>query len=55
MFTPEELKALEEAGTHTADITEFVPAASIDPVFFDKAYFLGPDKGAKPYALSLAR
>jgi DNA end-binding protein Ku len=55
MFTPEELKALEEAGTQTADITEFVPAASIDPVFFDKAYFLGPDKGgAKPYAL-LAR
>jgi DNA end-binding protein Ku len=55
MFTPEELKALEEVGTHTADITEFVPASSIDPVFFDKAYFLGPDKGgAKPYAL-LAR
>src|SRR6188508_1121098 len=55
MYTPEELKALEEAGTHTADITEFVPAATVDPVFFDKAYFLGPDKGgAKPYAL-LAR
>jgi len=55
MFTPEELKALEEAGTHTADITEFVPAKTIDPVFFDKAYYLGPDKGgAKPYAL-LAR
>jgi len=55
MFSPEELKALEEVGTHTADITEFVPASSIDPVFFDKAYFLGPDKGgAKPYAL-LAR
>src|SRR6188508_3645243 len=55
MFSPEELKAMEEVGTHTADITEFVPASSIDPVFFDKAYFLGPDKGgAKPYAL-LAR
>src|SRR5215211_8358967 len=55
MFTPEELKALEEAGTQSADITEFVPAKAIDPVFFDKAYFLGPDKGgAKPYAL-LAR
>jgi DNA end-binding protein Ku len=55
MFTPEELKALEEAGTHTADITEFVQAKEIDPVFFDKAYYLGPDKGgAKPYAL-LAR
>jgi DNA end-binding protein Ku len=55
MFTPEELKALEEAGTHSADITEFVPLKAIDPVYFDKAYYLGPDKGgAKPYAL-LAR
>src|SRR5207237_4281369 len=55
MFTPEELKALEEAGTHTAEITEFVPIDSVDPVYFDKAYYLGPDKGgAKPYAL-LAR
>jgi len=55
MFSPEELKALEEAGTQSADITEFLPAKAIDPVFFDKAYFLGPDKGgAKPYAL-LAR
>jgi DNA end-binding protein Ku len=52
MFTPEELKALEEAGTHTADIAEFVPIDSIDPVYFDKAYYLAPDKGgAKPYAL----
>src|SRR5689334_8588459 len=55
MFTPDELKALEEAGTHSAEITEFVPLKSIDPVYFDKAYYLGPDKGgAKPYAL-LAR
>ena len=55
MFTPEELKALEEAGTHSAEISEFVPIEAIDPVFFDKAYYLAPDKGgAKPYAL-LAR
>src|SRR4051812_43455146 len=55
MFTGEELKALEEAGTHSAEITEFVPLKSVDPVYFDKAYYLGPDKGgAKPYAL-LAR
>ena len=55
MFTPEELKALEEAGTQTAEITEFVPIEAIDPVYFDKAYYLAPDKGgAKPYAL-LAR
>lgn len=55
IFTPEELKALEEAGTHSAEITEFLPVESIDPMFFDKAYYLAPDKGgAKPYAL-LAR
>jgi DNA end-binding protein Ku len=52
VFTPEELKALEEAGTHMVEITEFVPIATVDPVYFDKAYYLAPDKGgAKPYAL----
>jgi DNA end-binding protein Ku len=52
MFAPEELKALEEAGTHMAEISEFVPIESVDPVYFDKAYYLAPDKGgAKPYAL----
>ena len=55
VFTPEELKALEEAGTHSAEINEFVPLDSVDPVYYDKAYYLAPDKGgAKPYAL-LAR
>ncbi|MBW8456858.1 MAG: Ku protein [Thiobacillus sp.] len=52
VFSPDELKALEEAGSHTVDITEFVPVESVDPIFFDKAYYLAPDKGgAKPYAL----
>ena len=52
MFSPEELKAMEEVGTHMADIVEFVPLSAIDPVYFDKAYYIGPDKGgAKPYAL----
>jgi DNA end-binding protein Ku len=51
-FAPEEIKALEEAGTHAIDISEFVPIESIDPVFFDKTYYLAPDKGAaKPYGL----
>jgi len=55
MFTPEELKAMEEVGTHLAEISEFVPLEAVDPVYFDKAYYLAPDKGgAKPYAL-LAR
>jgi DNA end-binding protein Ku len=51
-FTQEELKEMEEKGTQTIEISEFVPAESIDPIYYDKAYFLGPDKGgAKPYAL----
>ena len=55
IFTPEELKAMEEAGTHMAEITEFVPLEAVDPVYFDKAYYLAPDKGgAKPYALLAA-
>jgi DNA end-binding protein Ku len=51
-FTPEELKELEETSTGTVEITEFVPDEKIDPIYYDKAYFLAPDKGgAKPYAL----
>jgi DNA end-binding protein Ku len=52
IFSPEELKAMEEVGTHMAEITEFVPIEAVDPVYFDKAYYLAPDKGgAKPFAL----
>jgi DNA end-binding protein Ku len=51
-FTPEELKALEDATTHSIDIGQFVPLSSVDPVYFDGTYYLAPDKGgAKPYAL----
>ena len=51
-FSPQEIKALEEVGTHSVDITEFVPVESIDPMYYDKTYYLAPDKGAaKPYAL----
>jgi DNA end-binding protein Ku len=54
-FTPEEIKALEEVGTHSVEIAEFVPIESIDPVYYDKTYYLAPDKGAaKPYALLTA-
>jgi DNA end-binding protein Ku len=51
-FTPEELKTLEDATTHSIDIGQFVPLDSVDPVFYDGTYYLAPDKGgAKPYAL----
>src|SRR5690554_755648 len=45
LFTQEELKALEAASTHSIDIDEFLPDDSIDRIYFDKAYYLGPDKG----------
>jgi DNA end-binding protein Ku len=52
MFSPEELKALEDATTHAIDIGQFVPLDSVDPIFFDGTYYLAPDKGgAKPYTL----
>ena len=52
MFTPDELKALEDATTHSIDIGQFVPLESVDPVYFDGTYYLAPDKGgAKPYTL----
>jgi DNA end-binding protein Ku len=51
-FTAEELKTLDEIASQTIDIAEFVPAADVDAVFFDKAYYLGPDKGgARAYKL----
>jgi DNA end-binding protein Ku len=52
MFTPEELKALEEAGTHSVDVSQFVPLAAVDPVYFERTYYLAPDQGgAKPFTL----
>jgi DNA end-binding protein Ku len=55
IFSPAELKTMEEVGTHQAEILEFVPSASVDPLYFDKPYFLAPEVGgSKGYAL-LAR
>jgi DNA end-binding protein Ku len=54
-FTAEELAALEPEATQAVEIVEFVPAGCVDPVYFDKPYYLGPDKGAdKPYKLLCA-
>jgi len=51
-FTPEELKALEESADPTVEIVAFIPEKAVDPLYYDKAYFLAPDKrGAKPYNL----
>ncbi len=52
LFTPQELKNLEEGSSHSIEIVSFVPLASIDPLYYDRSYLLAPDKrGDKPYAL----
>lgn len=52
VFTADELKALEEKGSQAIEIVSFVPESSVDPIYYDKAYYLAPDKGgARPYAL----
>lgn len=52
VFSTEELKALQESPSHAIDIVAFIPEEAVDPIFYDKAYFLAPDKrGAKPYSL----
>ena len=51
-FTDEELKALEGEASKVIDIAEFVPLPTVDPIYFEKTYFLGPDKGGeKAYRL----
>jgi DNA end-binding protein Ku len=46
-FTDEELKGLEGEASRVIDIAEFVPLAEVDPIYFDKTYYLGPDKGGE--------
>jgi DNA end-binding protein Ku len=53
-FTNDELKAMEEQAQKAIEITEFVPASAVEPVYFDKPYYLGPEKGGeKAYTLLL--
>lgn len=52
LFSKDELKALDPEPTNAIEIQEFVPLEQVDPIYFEKAYYLGPGKGgAKPYKL----
>ena len=55
VFTDDELAALDQKSDQSIEIEQFVPIDKVDPVYFDKAYLLGPDKGGhKPYRLLAA-
>lgn len=47
VFTPDELKALEEKATNSIDIAEFVPLGAVERIYLDRAYYLSPDKGGE--------
>jgi DNA end-binding protein Ku len=52
VVSDEELKALDAKATNGIEIKEFVPEGSVDPVYFERTYYLGADKGGdKAYAL----
>jgi DNA end-binding protein Ku len=54
VFTPAELKALEEPASDAIEIVSFLPADAVDPLYLDKAYLLAPDRrGERSYALLL--
>ena len=53
-ITDEDLEALPVPSKHTIELTSFVKQAQIDPVYFERTYYLEPDQiGVKPYALLL--
>ena len=52
VLDPEEIDASKPESSTTIDIGDFVESAEIDPVYFEKSYFLEPtDIGAKPFSL----
>ncbi len=52
VLDPEEIDAAKPESSTTIDIGDFVQASEIDPVYFEKSYFLEPtDVGAKPFSL----
>ena len=52
VLTDDELRAFEQKTEQSIEIEEFVPISTVDPVYFEKAYLLGPDKGGqKAYRL----
>jgi DNA end-binding protein Ku len=52
VLTEDDLKSLPEERSKEIEVVEFVPSEQIDPIMFDRSYFLEPDKSAaKAYAL----
>lgn len=53
LIDDEDLEAIKPATAKTAEILDFVNLSEIDPIYFDKSYYLSPQdsSGAKAYSL----
>ena len=52
VLTDDDFKDLPLPTARVVDVLEFVPADQIDPIYYNKSYYLEPEKGAvKPYVL----
>jgi len=52
VLNQEDFQRADVEATQSIDILEFVPLAEVDPIFFDRPYYLEPEKrGARAYAL----
>jgi len=47
LLSDDEYKALQEVADNTIALTEFVPQEKLDPIYFERSYYLGPDKGGE--------
>jgi DNA end-binding protein Ku len=55
VLEPDEIRAIEQPERKAIEIEDFVPADQIDPVFYDRAYYLGAGKdGRDAFAALLA-
>jgi DNA end-binding protein Ku len=54
-LTDEDFEAAEEEGYHTIEVLDFVPHEEIDPIVFQRSYYLGPSEGAEKVYVLLRR
>jgi DNA end-binding protein Ku len=47
VMTDEDFEQAQVEGYRTIEVTDFVPYTDIDPIFFAKTYYVGPDKGGE--------
>ncbi len=46
-FSNEEIRELQEKASPSIEISEFVPLVEVEPIYFEKSYYLGPEKGGE--------